>query len=104
MPFLGWIDNWAGALICTGLSYFSIFHINIIYYVNAKFYAGVAQLAEQLICNQQVAGSSPITSSKSKPNLDWALFNNLLGMDFRGSAWCSGEWLSSAALCDARYC
>ncbi len=27
-------------------------------------YAGVAQLAEQLICNQQVAGSSPITSSR----------------------------------------
>ena len=27
------------------------------------FYAGVAQLAEQLICNQQVAGSSPITGS-----------------------------------------
>ena len=26
-------------------------------------YAGVAQLVEQLICNQQVAGSSPITSS-----------------------------------------
>ena len=26
-------------------------------------YADVAQLAEQLICNQQVAGSSPITSS-----------------------------------------
>ena len=25
--------------------------------------AGVAQSAEQLICNQQVAGSSPITSS-----------------------------------------
>ena len=25
--------------------------------------AGVAQLAEQLICNQQVVGSSPITSS-----------------------------------------
>ena len=24
--------------------------------------AGVAQLVEQLICNQQVAGSSPITS------------------------------------------
>ena len=31
--------------------------------VNAHFFAGVAQLAEQLICNQQVAGSSPITSS-----------------------------------------
>ena len=28
--------------------------------------AGVAQLVEQLICNQQVAGSSPITSSKNK--------------------------------------
>ena len=28
-----------------------------------KAYAGVAQLAEQLICNQQVAGSSPIASS-----------------------------------------
>ncbi len=27
--------------------------------------AGVAQLAEQLICNQQVAGSSPIASSRS---------------------------------------
>ena len=29
----------------------------------AKF-AGVAQLVEQLICNQQVGGSSPSTSSK----------------------------------------
>ena len=29
----------------------------------SKKEAGVAQLAEQLICNQQVAGSSPITSS-----------------------------------------
>ncbi len=26
-------------------------------------FAGIAQLAEQLICNQQVAGSSPIASS-----------------------------------------
>ena len=26
--------------------------------------AGLAQLVEQLICNQQVAGSSPIASSK----------------------------------------
>ena len=26
-------------------------------------YAGVAQLVEQLICNQQVGGSSPSTSS-----------------------------------------
>ena len=28
--------------------------------------AGVAQLAEQLICNQQVVGSIPITSSNAK--------------------------------------
>ena len=31
----------------------------------AKGSAGVAQLAEQLICNQQVTGSSPIASSNS---------------------------------------
>ena len=30
-------------------------------------YAGVAQPVEQLICNQQVGGSSPSTSSKRKP-------------------------------------
>jgi hypothetical protein len=34
---------------------------NILY--NAQFFAGVAQLVEQLICNQPVAGSSPIASS-----------------------------------------
>jgi hypothetical protein len=28
-------------------------------------HAGVAQLVEQLICNQQVIGSSPIASSSS---------------------------------------
>ena len=31
--------------------------------------AGVAQLAEQLICNQQVVGSSPITSSIKRDKL-----------------------------------
>ena len=36
------------------------------------FLADVAQLAEQLICNQQVAGSSPITSSND---------NHLLAVD-----------------------
>ena len=30
---------------------------------NTRFFAGVAQLVEQLICNQPVAGSSPISSS-----------------------------------------
>ena len=28
------------------------------------FYAGVAQLVEQLICNQPVGGSSPLASSR----------------------------------------
>ena len=32
-------------------------------WLNSTLAAGVAQLAEQLICNQQVAGSSPIASS-----------------------------------------
>jgi hypothetical protein len=44
--------------------------------------AGLAQLVEQLICNQQVAGSSPITSS--------ILFLVLLG---RGQM---PEWLKGA--------
>ena len=33
----------------------------------SKQFAGVAQLVEQLICNQQVGGSSPSTSSKTFP-------------------------------------
>ena len=32
--------------------------------VPLPIYAGIAQLVEQLICNQQVGGSSPSTSSK----------------------------------------
>ena len=32
--------------------------------ISMSRHAGVAQLAEQLICNQQVAGSSPIASSR----------------------------------------
>ena len=36
----------------------------MIYYLGTR--AGVAQLVEQLICNQQVGGSSPSTSSKKK--------------------------------------
>ena len=31
--------------------------------ISMRRHAGVAQLAEQLICNQQVAGSSPFASS-----------------------------------------
>ena len=32
-----------------------------------NFIAGLAQLVEQLICNHQVAGSSPIAGSSFKP-------------------------------------
>ena len=32
---------------------------------NTRFFAGVAQLVEQLICNQPVAGSIPIASSNN---------------------------------------
>ena len=37
-------------------------------------FAGVAQSAEQLICNQQVAGSSPITSSTISRKIDLGIF------------------------------
>ena len=37
-----------------------------------EHFAGVAQLVEQLICNQQVGGSSPSTSSKNKDLLNKA--------------------------------
>ncbi|SVA03568.1 uncharacterized protein METZ01_LOCUS56422 [marine metagenome] len=33
------------------------------YIINRLTHAGIAQLVEQLICNQQVVGSSPIASS-----------------------------------------
>ena len=35
----------------------------------SSLFAGVAQSVEQLIRNQQVSGSSPLTSSKSKYKL-----------------------------------
>ena len=40
-------------------------------YNNYRCSAGVAQLVEQLICNQQVGGSSPSTSSKPRRNSIW---------------------------------
>ena len=39
---------------------------------NVRVSAGVAQLEEQLTCNQQVAGSSPIASSIIK--CKWLVF------------------------------
>ncbi len=49
--------------------------------------AGVAQLAEQLTCNQQVIGSSPIISSISGGIPEWPKGQtvNLLSDDFEGS-------------------
>ena len=38
-----------------------------------NIYADVAQLAEQLICNQQVIGSSPIIGFLSYYNLIWVV-------------------------------
>jgi hypothetical protein len=37
---------------------------------NIRFFAGVAQSVEQLICNQPVDGSNPFTSSKEFKGLD----------------------------------
>ena len=34
-------------------------------------FAGIAQLVEQLICNQQVAGSSPVASSRRTESESW---------------------------------
>ena len=45
-------------------------------------HAGVAQQVEQLICNQQVVGSTPATSSKlyqednNERETNWYLYNN----------------------------
>ena len=49
-------------LKCLG---YSAPNIYILYCIFLKFdkYAGIAQSVEQLICNQQVGGSSPSTSS-----------------------------------------
>ena len=43
------------------------------HYLYIKVYADVAQLAEQLICNQQVIGSSPIIGLLSYYNLIWVV-------------------------------
>ncbi len=60
-----------------------------------QVHAGVAQLVEQLTCNQQVAGSSPIASSRYTMNYTLSLEGfpsgqreqtvNLSSNDFGGS-------------------
>ena len=46
-----------------------------VWYIMRASYAGLAQLVEQLICNQQAGGSSPSTSSKNKErSTDLSLF------------------------------
>ena len=49
----------ATAFQAVGCGFDSRFPLHLIYRVDA----GIAQLVEQLICNQQVAGSSPVASS-----------------------------------------
>ena len=53
-------------------------------------YADVAQLAEQLICNQQVIGSSPIIGLLSYYNLIWVVSRVAKGTDCKSAASCFG--------------
>ena len=61
--------------------------------INLAF-AGVAQLVEQLICNQQVGGSSPSTSStffireNERINIDGSLPKWPKGTDCKSAAFC----------------
>jgi hypothetical protein len=45
--------------------FLALFETPLSYVSEEKISAGIAQLAEQLICNQQVMGSTPVASSKS---------------------------------------
>ena len=57
--------------------------------LSSGFIAGVAQLGEQLICNQQVGGSSPLASSLilmgSCPSGQWEQTVNLPAHAYGGS-------------------
>ena len=39
---------------------------------------GIAQLVERLLCKQDVSGSSPLTSTKPKPEMNLALAPSIL--------------------------
>jgi hypothetical protein len=54
---------------------------------NTRFFAGVAQSVEQLICNQPVAGSIPIASSKNIKALGANLRPFLLLIVFQVNLW-----------------
>ena len=47
--------------------------------------AGVAQLVEQLIRNQQITGSSPVTSSIKTTSQEVVFSNQRFGREFYGS-------------------
>ena len=47
-------------------------------FAQGEFCAGLAQLVEQLICNQQVAGSSPIASLLFPRRASRPIFSNQL--------------------------
>ena len=59
----------------------------LLWHARYECVAGVAQLVEQLICNQQVGGSSPSTSSNMGgfPSGQRGQTVNLLSSDFDGS-------------------
>ena len=58
--YLGWIPEWPKGADCksVGTAFEGSNPVEVIQ--SLYFRADVAQLAEQLICNQQVIGSSPI--------------------------------------------
>ncbi len=43
--------------------------MNVRIFSDVSYFAGVAQLVEQLIRNEQVAGSSPFTSSRKEEDV-----------------------------------
>ena len=51
-------------------------------------WAGIAQLVEQLICNQQVGGSSPFASS----SFNWLVWEGLFFFFGAWSEWCRFKW------------
>ena len=60
-----WLSGYGAGL---SLRYFRgsspLYPAKMLLRVEAQIYAEIAQLAEQLICNQQVAGSTPVLGSR----------------------------------------
>src|SRR5439155_19783014 len=54
-------------------------------------FAGIAQLVEQLICNQQVAGSSPVASSRLGCKSDGEMAERSKAADCKSAGLCPTE-------------